>query len=147
MSETQAACRHKPYGLLQSLPIPEKPWQNFDSTVKLFKTSRGNEIVCVFVDKLTKMVHFVACEEEVSTKKFAELYIDHDFCLHRLSREFISDRDPRFTSAFWKEVTALLGTRADMFSLFHPQTDGQTERVNQTLETYLRHFVSVELDD
>jgi hypothetical protein len=65
------ACCHKPYGLLQPLPVPEKPWHTvtFDFIVKLPKTSRGNDSVCVFVDKLTKMVHFVACKEEVSAKK------------------------------------------------------------------------------
>jgi hypothetical protein len=119
----------------------------FDFIVKLPQTSRGNDSICVFVDKLTKLVHFVACKEEVSAKEFAELYVDHVFRLHGLSREFITDRDSRFTSAFWQEVTVLLGTRTAMSSSFHPQTDGQTERVNQTLETYLRHYVSVELND
>jgi hypothetical protein len=143
------ARRHKPYGLLQPLPVPEKPWHTvtFDFIVKLPKTSRGNDSLCVSVDKLPKLVHFVACKEEVSAKEFAELYVDHVFCLHGLSREFITDRDPRFTSAFWQEVTVLLGTRTVLSSSFHPQTDGQTERVNQTWETYLRHFVSVGLND
>jgi hypothetical protein len=141
------ARRHKPYGLLQPLPVPEKPWHTmtFDFIVKLPKTSRGNDSICVFVDKLTKLVHFVACKEEVSAKEFAELYVDHFFRLHGISREFITDRDPKFTSAFWQEV--LLGTRTVMSSSFRLQTDGQTERVNQTLETYLRHFVSVGLND
>jgi transposase InsO family protein len=75
------------------------------------------------------------------------VYVDHVFRLHGLSRELITDRDVCFTSAFWQEVTELLGTRAVMSSSFHPQTDGQTERVNQTLGTYLRHYVSVELND
>jgi hypothetical protein len=144
----KARC-HKPYGLLQPLPVPEKPWHTvtFDFIVKLPKTSRNNDSICVFVDKLTKLVHFVACKEEVSAKELADLYADHVFCLHGLSRDFITDRNPRFTSAFWQEVTILLGTRTVMLSSFHPQTDGQTERVNQTLETYLRHFVSVGLND
>jgi transposase InsO family protein len=119
----------------------------FDFIVKLPKTSRGNDSICVFVDKLTKLVHFVACKEALSAKKFAELYVDRVFVLHRLSRGYITDRDTRFTSAFWQEVTVQLGTRTVMSSSFHPQTDGQTERVNQTLETYLRHYVSVELND
>jgi transposase InsO family protein len=119
----------------------------FDLNVKLPKTSRGNDSICVFVDKLTKLVHFVACKEEVSAKEFAKLYVDHVFHLHGLSREFITDRDPRFTSAFWQQVTVLLGTRTIMSSSFHPQTDGQTERVNQTLGPYLRHFVFVGLND
>jgi hypothetical protein len=143
------ARRHKPYGLLQSLPVPEKPWHTvtFDFFVKLPSTNRGNDSICFFVDKLTTLVHFVACKEEVSAKEFAELFDDHVFRLHGLSREFITDRDTRFTSAFWQEVTMLLGTRTVMSSSFHPQTDGQTKIVNQTLETYLRHFVSVRLND
>jgi hypothetical protein len=143
------ARHHKPYGLLQPLLVLEKPWHTvtFDFIVKLPKTNWGNDRICVFVDKLTKLVHFVACKEEVSVKEFAELYVDHVFRLHGLSREFITDRDPRFTSAFWQEVTVLLGSRTVMSSSFHPQTDGQTERVNQTLETYLQHFVSVGLND
>jgi hypothetical protein len=119
----------------------------FDFIVKLPKTSRGNDSICVFVDKLTKLVHFVACKEKVSAKEFAELYVDHVFRLHGLSREFITDRNSRFVSAFWQEVTVLLGTRTVMSSSFHLQTDGQTERVNQTLETYLQHFVSKGLND
>ena len=143
------ARRHKPYGALQPLLVSEKPWHTvtFDFIVKLPKTARGNDSICVFVDKLTKMVHFVACQEALSAKDFAELYVDHVFRLHGLSREFITDRDVRFTSAFWQEVTTQLGTRAVMSSSFHPETDGQTERVNQTLETYLRHFVSAELNN
>jgi hypothetical protein len=72
----KARC-HKPYGLLQPLPVPEKPWHmvTFDFIVKLPKTSQGNDSICVFVDKLTKLVHFVACKEEVSAKEFAELYV------------------------------------------------------------------------
>ena len=141
--------RHRPYGALQPLPIPEKAWQTvtFDFIVKLPKTARGNDSVCVFVDKLTKMVHFVACREDLTAKDFAELYIDQIWRLHGLSNEFITDRDSRFTSAFWKGVTELIGTKHVMSSSFHPQTDGQTERVNQTLETYLRHFVSAQLND
>jgi hypothetical protein len=69
------------------------------------------------------------------------------FRLHRLSREFITDCDPKFMSAFWIGVMELLGTRVVASSSFHPQTDGQTKIVNQTLKTYLRHFVSVELND
>src|SRR6476620_5011812 len=114
------ARRHKPYGLLQPLPVPEKPWHTvtFDFIVKLPKTSRGNDSICVFVDKLTKLVHFVACKESLSAKEFAELYVDHVYVLHGLSREFITDRNPRFTSAFWKEVTVLIGTRTVMSSSF-----------------------------
>jgi hypothetical protein len=70
----------------------------FDFIVKLPKTSRGDDSICVFVDKLTKLFHFVACKEKVSAKEFAKLYVDHVFCLHGLSHEFITDRDPRLYS-------------------------------------------------
>jgi hypothetical protein len=83
---------------------------------------------------LTKMVHFMPCKEKLSAKGFAELYVDNVFRYHGLSKEFISDRDSRFTSEFWKGVTELLGTRLCVSSSFHPQTDGQTGRINQTLE-------------
>jgi transposase InsO family protein len=116
-----------------------------DFIVKLPQMSPGNDNICVFVDKLTKLVHFVACKEKVSAKEFAKFYVDYVFRLHGLSREFIIDRDSRFTSAFWQEVLVLIGTRIVMSSSFHPQTDGQTERVNQTLKTYLQHFVSAGL--
>jgi hypothetical protein len=72
----------------------------FASIVKLPKTSWGNDIICVFVDKLTKMVHFVACKEALSAKEFVELYVDHVFRFHGLSCEFITNRDKRFMSAF-----------------------------------------------
>jgi hypothetical protein len=94
----------------------------FNFIVKLPKTSRGNDSILVFVDKLTKMVHFVACKEKTSARELAQLYIDHVFRLHGLSREFITDRDPRFRSAFWQGVTELLG-RTVMSSSFHPQSD------------------------
>jgi hypothetical protein len=141
--------RHAPYGRLQTIPVPTKPWHSvsMDLIVKLPVTARGHDSICVFVDRLTKMVHFVPCKEILSAEGFAELYIDHVFRYHGLSKEFISDRDSRFTSEFWKGVTELLGTRLCVSSSFHPQTDGQTKRVNQTLEAYLRRFVSVTLDD
>jgi hypothetical protein len=118
-----------------------------DLIIKRPITARGHDSICVFVDRLTKMVHFVPCKEKRSAKGFAKLYVDNVFRYHGLSKEFISDRDDRFTSEFWKGVTELLGTRLCVSSSFHPQTDGQTERVNQTLEAYLRHFVSATLND
>jgi hypothetical protein len=143
------ARRHAPYGRLQTISVPEKPScsVSMDLIIKLPVTARGHDSICVFVDRLTKMVHFVPCKEKLSAKGFAELYVDNVFRYHGLSQEFISDRDSRFTSEFWKGVTELLDTRLCVSSSFHPQTDGQTERVNQTLEAYLCHFVSSTLND
>jgi hypothetical protein len=106
------ARRHKPYGLLQPLLVPKKPWHTvtFDFIVQLPKTSRGNDSICVFVDKLTKLVHFVACKEGVFAKKVVEVYVDHVFGLYGLSRGIITDFDPELTSAFCQDVTILFGT-------------------------------------
>jgi hypothetical protein len=118
-----------------------------DLIIKLPVTARDHDSICVFVDRLTKMVHFVPCKEKLSAKGFTELYVDNAFCYHGLSKDFISDRDSWFMSDFWKGVTELLGTRLCVSSSFQPQTDGQTERVNLTLEAYLHHFVSATLND
>jgi hypothetical protein len=143
------ARRHAPCGRLQTISVPEKPWYyvSMDLVIKLPVTARGHDSICVFVDRLTKMVPFVPCKETLSAKEFAELYVDNVFLYHGLSKEFISDRDSRFMSEFWKGVTEFLGTQLCVSSSFHPQTDGHTERVNQTLEAYLRHFVSATLND
>jgi hypothetical protein len=81
MSEKQGSSLQALRTVTTTLPVPEKPWHTvtFDFIVKLPKTSRGNDSVCVFVDKLTKMVHFVACKEALSAKEFAKLYVDHVF--------------------------------------------------------------------
>jgi hypothetical protein len=96
----------------------------FDFIVKLLKTSRGNDNICVFLtSSLRWCTLWLVTKEAVSAKEFAELYVDHVFRLYGLSREFITYRDTRFTSAFWKGVTELLGTRTVMSSSFHPGAD------------------------
>jgi hypothetical protein len=99
------ARRIVPYGRLQTIPVPEKPWYSvsMDLIIKLPVTARGHDSICVFVDRLTRMVHFVPCKGKLSAKGFAELYIDNVFHYHGLSKEFIFDRDSRFTSDFGKE--------------------------------------------
>jgi hypothetical protein len=96
------ARRHAPYGRLQTIPVPEKPWYSvsMDLIIKLLVTARNHDSICVFSDKLTKIVHFVPCIEKLTAKGFAELYVDNVFCYYGLSKEFISDRDSRFTSEF-----------------------------------------------
>jgi hypothetical protein len=143
------ARRHRPYGLLQPLEPPEQPFDSisFDFITKLPVIEKGHDSICVFVDRLTKMAYFAPCNEEISAKKFAKLYLDTVQVHQGLSKTFVSDRDTRFTSAFWRELTDLLGTRLCMSSAFCAATDGQTEVVNQTLETYLRLFISLQLTD
>lgn len=131
-----------PLGLLQPLPIPERRWQqvSMDFIMQLPRTARGKDAILVFVDKLTKMVHLVPTTTAVDAPGTAKLFFNSVFRLHGMPEILISDRDPRFTSAFWKSLFKLVDTRLTMSTAFHPQTDGQTERVNRTVEDILRCY-------
>lgn len=139
---------HKPYGLLQPLPIPETPWQSIslDFIVKL-PVSEGYDSVLVVVNRLTKMAHFLPCNEASSTEEFAQLFFKSIFRLHGLPADIVSDRGSHFTSTFWKEVTRLCNVERKLSTSYHPETDGQTERTNQTLEQYLRIYCNYDQDN
>ena len=97
----------------------------------------GHTGIMVFVCRLSKMVQLVAVCRSVTAPQAAQLYIDHVFRLHGLPESFVSDRDPRFVSAFWQHLCRLMGTRLDVSTADHPETDGQTERINRVLEDVL----------
>lgn len=139
----------RPGGLLQPLPIPERRWEcvTMDLITSLPKTANGNDAIVVFVDKLSKMCHFVATTTSISAEQFAEVYVNAVVRHHGLSRTIVSDRDPRFQGKFWQSVCDLLGMKSAMSTAFHPATDGQTERANRTLEDMLRHYVGPHQDD
>ena len=90
------------------------------------------------VDKATKMAHFIPCSETITAKGTAQLYWQHVGKLHGIPAVIIFDRDPRFTSRYWRELWRLLGTDLRMGSGFHPESSGQVERFNQLLEQTLR---------
>ena len=140
--------RHKPHGLLQQLPVPERPWSSvsMDFIVK-FPASSGYDSVFVVVDRLTKMAHFIPCNESMTSEDLAQLFLDKIFRLHGLPDSIISDRGSVFTSAFTQSLCRLLGIKHLKSTAYHPQTDGQTERVNQILEQYLRIYVNYQQDD
>ena len=100
-----------------------------------------NTDILVFVDRFSKMVHLVAVPESINASACARVFIDTIFRLHGLPRELVSDRDPRFTAEFWRFVFKTLGTRLQMSTSDHPETDGQTERANRVLEEILRGYV------
>lgn len=136
-------------GLLQPLSIPNRAWESMgmDLITQLPRTERGHDAIVVFIDRLTKMVHLVPTVTAVGAEEFARLFVRNVWRLHGVPKEIVSDRDPRFTSAFWREVCRLLGTKQSMSTAFHPQSNGQTERTNSTLEAMLRHYVSREQGD
>ncbi|GJP75099.1 hypothetical protein CLOP_g5588, partial [Closterium sp. NIES-67] len=132
--------KQKKAGLLQPLPVPEQPWQvvSLDFITGLPPTSSGHDAILVVIDKFSKMGHFIPTHTTARTEETAQLFVRHIISQHGIPTTLISDRDPKFTSKFWKELMSLLGTKLAMSSAYHPQTDGQTERLNQIVEQLLR---------
>lgn len=126
-------------GMLQPLPIPEQAWDyiSMDFIEKL-PNSKGKEVIWVIVDRLTKYSHFIALSHPISASGLAQVFIETVYKLHGLPSYIVSDRDPLFTSQFWKDLMKVIGVQHNLSTAYHPQTDGQTERVNQCLESYLR---------
>lgn len=139
-----AKAEHVPYpGLLQPLPIPQHAWshRNMDMDfIEKLPLSEAHDTIMVVVDRLTKFAHFLPLAHPISANSVAPLFLDQIYKLHGLPEVIVSDRDKIFTSAFWKQLFRLLGITLNLSTAYHPQTDGQTERVNQCVETYLRCF-------
>ncbi|KAE8736307.1 putative ATP binding protein [Hibiscus syriacus] len=140
----QVKAEHQhPSGLLQSIKIPEWKWERItmDFVTGLPLTPSKKDSIWVIVDRLTKSAHFIPIRVNYSLDKLAKLYISEIVRLHGVPLSIISDRDPRFTSRFWKALHEAMGTRLNFSTAFHPQTDGQSERVIQVLEDMLRGCV------
>jgi hypothetical protein len=154
VTSCDACQRNKPshqskMGMMQPLPIPDRPWSqvSLDLITALPRTARGHDAIVVFVDKVTKMVHYVATTTNVTAPQLALLMFDAVVKHHGVPDSILSDRDPRFTAHFWRQLWGLFGTKLVMSTAYHPQTDGQTERSNRTLEESLRHYVSWKQND
>ncbi|KAK1414363.1 hypothetical protein QVD17_16561 [Tagetes erecta] len=127
-------------GLLQPLSIPVWKWDeiSMDFVTGLPKTFKKNDAIWVVVDRLSKSAHFLPIQQGYSVSKLSEVFLQEIIRLHGTPSSIVSDRDPRFTSRFWKGFQAAWGTRLNFSTAFHPQTDGQSERTIQTLEDMLR---------
>ncbi|GJU61519.1 reverse transcriptase domain-containing protein [Tanacetum coccineum] len=129
--------------LLQQPKIPKWKWEGIamDFVTKLPKTSSGHDTIWVIMDRLTKSVYFLPMREDYKMERLARLYLNEIVARHGVPISIISDRDSQSTSRFWQSMQEALGTRLDMSTAYHPQTDGQSERTIQTLEDMLRACV------
>lgn len=136
----------RPAGLLQSLHIPTTRWDclSMDFITGLPKTSKGNNAIMVVVGRLTKMAHFIPTTTKASAQDIADLFVKEVVRLHGIPTSIVSDRDPKFVSQFWEAFTKRLDIKRCLSSSFHPQSDGQKERTNQTIERMLRTFVQTD---
>ena len=140
--------RHRSYGLLQPLPIPETPWKSISlDFITDLPVSKGFDAILTVVDRFTKMAHFLPCTKSITSQETADLVMREVFKHHGLPDDIISDRGPQFISKFWKHMFKLLHISVKLSSGYHPETNGQTERTNQTLEQYLRCFINYQQDD
>jgi len=135
-------CTEQLAGKLMPNSIPKKPWAHISADfITKLPLAQGYNSILVVVDQLTKMVHFIPTTEKTSAKGLARLFRDNVWKLHGLPESIISDRGPQFAAGLMRELNQMLGIESKMSTVFHPQTDGQTERVNQELEQYLRMFI------
>jgi hypothetical protein len=132
-----------PTGMLQPLPIPEWKWEtiSMDFITGIPKSTKHNDAIMVVVDKLSKVAHFILVKSTCKVIYIANIFMKEIFRLHGMPKEIISDRDTKFTSNFWKSLFAGFETKLLFSMVYHPQTDGQTKRVNQVLEDMLRMHV------
>lgn len=128
-----------PAGLLQPLPVPSRPWSHIAlDFVSGLPCSEGNTVVLTIVDRFSKTAHFVALPKLPTALETANIVVKEVFRLHGIPLDIVSDRGPQFISQVWKSFCKALGAGVSLSSGFHPQTNGQTERANQDLESALR---------
>ena len=135
--------RHSPVGELQPLSVPDARWDilSVDFVVELLESS-GHDAIMTVVDSVSRRVYFVPTYTTVTAEEAARLFLHHVWKLHGLPKRVVSDHGPQFIASFTKELYRLLGIRLSSSTAWYPQTDGQTEHVNQELDQFLCLFVN-----
>jgi len=123
--------------------IPEKPWSHISADfITKLPLAQGYDAILVVCDRFSKIAHFIATTEKTSAERLTKLFRDQVWKLHGLPESIVSDRGVQFVTGIMKELNNLLGIQTKLLMAYHSQTDGQTERVNQELEQYLRVFIN-----
>jgi hypothetical protein len=140
--KVKAEQRH-PTGLLQPLPIPEWKWDvvTIDFITGLPGTGKQHDSIMVVVDKITKAIHFIPLKTTHKATNVTNIFMREGARLHGIPKTILSDRDPKFTSNFWKGLFKGFKTNMNFSTTYHPESDGQTKRVNQVIEDILRMYV------
>ena len=140
----QVKAKHqRPGGCLRPLEIPTWKWEDvtMDFVMGLPRTRHGFDAIWVVVDPLTKTAHFLPVRSTYTPERLAKLYMSEIVRLHGVPLSVVSDRDPQFTSRFWRAFQRELGTDLRVSTAYHPQIDGLSERTIQTLEDILQACV------
>jgi len=142
MCQRNKNCTEVPVGKLMPNIVPEKPWSHIivDFITKL-PLAQEYDAILVVCDRMTKMTHFVSTTERTSVEGVARLFQDNVWKLHGLPESIIMDRGAQFVAGMMKELNQMLEINTKLSTAYHPQTDGQIERMNQKLEQYLRMFI------
>ena len=131
-----------PAGKLMPNAIPEKLWSHISADfITKLPLAQGYDAILVVCDRFSKMAHFIATTKKTLAEGLAKLFRDQVWRLHGLPESIISDRRVQFAAGMMKELNNLLGIQTKLSMAYHPQMDGQTERINQELEQYLRVFI------
>ena len=140
--------RHRPYGLLKPLPVPLRPWHSISlDFIEELPQSGDFDTILVIVDRASKQVIFVPCDKHINSVGVARLFLIHVFSKHGVPSHVTADRGSEFVSGFFRALGELLSMELHFTSGHHPEADGQTERMNQTLEQYIRMYCSYQQDD
>jgi hypothetical protein len=139
---SKGSCQKRP-GWLHTMPIPAKPWKSIGMDFSgPYPEVQGYDYILVVICRMTNMVHLIPTQTDATARDIAELYVKEVVRLHGLPESIVSDRDAKFTSIFWTELSKMLGQRLLMSSSYHPQTDGSSERAIQTMSQAMRMLVN-----
>lgn len=141
-------CRHKPYGLLKPLPVPERPWDSISMDfIEELPDAHGYNAILVIIDRASKQGIFISCDTHITSEELAKIFVIHVFSKHGVPHHVTSDRGSEFVSRFMHALGVALDMKLHFTAGYHSEADGQTERANQTLEQYIRTYCAYQQDD